>query len=239
MTYEAMPPFAFWTRAVTPPARACGCATTSRPRSGVLQQTGRTRPARRSAHGPGRRADRLAAARLSAPGAPGLRRRRRSGGTAAWRRASRSACCLVVAISLGAVAVVTSHGRDATARCARAVRASSNRRASPSCSLLESRATAAAALTRLVTELPIFRAHLTDSRLVADEPTIREMVDELPTAARRGVLGRHQRARQVAGQRRLARTARRARSLDTGIALSRRGTPVPGRRRRFATRSTS
>ncbi|HVG82878.1 MAG TPA: EAL domain-containing protein [Vicinamibacterales bacterium] len=44
-------------------------------------------------------------------------------------------------------------------------------------SLLESRAVSAQTLTTLVTELPIFRAHLTDSRLVADRATVELMAD--------------------------------------------------------------
>jgi predicted signal transduction protein with EAL and GGDEF domain len=44
-------------------------------------------------------------------------------------------------------------------------------------SLLESRAAAAMAQTLLVTELPVFRAHLTDSRLARDHATIDAMVD--------------------------------------------------------------
>ncbi len=42
---------------------------------------------------------------------------------------------------------------------------------------LEDRAAAAAAVTRLVTELPIFRAHMTDARLAADLTTIHAMAD--------------------------------------------------------------
>ena len=42
---------------------------------------------------------------------------------------------------------------------------------------LESRAESAAALTRLITELPVFRAHLTDSRLVSDASSIGAMAD--------------------------------------------------------------
>jgi hypothetical protein len=44
-------------------------------------------------------------------------------------------------------------------------------------SLLESRAAAAQTLTALVTELPVFRAHLTDSRLAADLATVELMAD--------------------------------------------------------------
>jgi diguanylate cyclase (GGDEF)-like protein len=51
-------------------------------------------------------------------------------------------------------------------------------------SLLESRAAAADTLTTLVTELPILRAHLTDSRLAADRATVEQMADEY-----RGQLG--------------------------------------------------
>ena len=44
-------------------------------------------------------------------------------------------------------------------------------------SLLENRATSAIAMTSLVTELPVFRAHLTDARLASDRPTVDAMVD--------------------------------------------------------------
>lgn len=44
-------------------------------------------------------------------------------------------------------------------------------------SLLESRASSAHALATLVTELPIFRAHLTDSQLAADRASIELMAD--------------------------------------------------------------
>jgi hypothetical protein len=44
-------------------------------------------------------------------------------------------------------------------------------------SLLESRANAAHTLTTLVTELPIFRAHLIDTRLAADRATVEQMAD--------------------------------------------------------------
>ncbi|MEZ5288246.1 MAG: diguanylate cyclase [Vicinamibacterales bacterium] len=44
-------------------------------------------------------------------------------------------------------------------------------------SLLDSRAASASALARLVTELPVFRAHLTDARLAADRATISQMAD--------------------------------------------------------------
>jgi predicted signal transduction protein with EAL and GGDEF domain len=42
---------------------------------------------------------------------------------------------------------------------------------------LDSRTESAAALTRLVTELPVFRAHITEARLAADPATITEMAD--------------------------------------------------------------
>ncbi|MDH4065661.1 MAG: hypothetical protein OEW19_14790, partial [Acidobacteriota bacterium] len=44
-------------------------------------------------------------------------------------------------------------------------------------SLLDSRAKSAAALARLVTELPIFRAHMMDTRLSDDRATIAQMTD--------------------------------------------------------------
>ena len=43
---------------------------------------------------------------------------------------------------------------------------------------LDTRATAVTALTRLVTALPIFRAHLTDGRLSTDVATMTAMVDD-------------------------------------------------------------
>jgi signal transduction histidine kinase len=43
--------------------------------------------------------------------------------------------------------------------------------------LLQTRATSAAALTELVTTLPVFRAHLTDLRLARDGPTIEAMAE--------------------------------------------------------------
>jgi len=45
-------------------------------------------------------------------------------------------------------------------------------------SLLESRAAAARTVTTLVTELPVFRAHLTDTRLAEDRATVDLMADE-------------------------------------------------------------
>ena len=44
-------------------------------------------------------------------------------------------------------------------------------------SLMENRAASSIALTTLVTELPVFRAHLTDARLAEDRPTIDAMAD--------------------------------------------------------------
>ena len=44
-------------------------------------------------------------------------------------------------------------------------------------SLMENRAASSTALATLVTELPVFRAHLTDARLAADRPTIDAMAD--------------------------------------------------------------
>jgi C4-dicarboxylate-specific signal transduction histidine kinase len=43
--------------------------------------------------------------------------------------------------------------------------------------LLESRARAASALSRLVTTLPVFRAHLTDPQLAQDAATVGAMAD--------------------------------------------------------------
>jgi predicted signal transduction protein with EAL and GGDEF domain len=82
---------------------------------------------------------------------------------------------LLVGLSLGAILLATT----------RAVTIRSLSRASEDLEVarstfsrsLESRGEAAAALTRLVTELPVFRAHLTDAGLAADAGTIHQMAD--------------------------------------------------------------
>jgi predicted signal transduction protein with EAL and GGDEF domain len=82
---------------------------------------------------------------------------------------------LLVGLSLAAVLIVTT--RVVTARSiARASEELESARHTFARSL-ESRADSAAAVTRLITELPIFRAHMTDARLAADLSTIREMAD--------------------------------------------------------------
>jgi predicted signal transduction protein with EAL and GGDEF domain len=82
---------------------------------------------------------------------------------------------LLVGLSLGALLVATTE----------AVTTRSLSRASEDLEIagaafyrtLDSRTQSAAALTRLVTELPIFRAHINDARLATDPATITEMAD--------------------------------------------------------------
>ena len=82
---------------------------------------------------------------------------------------------LIAALSLGVVLLATS--RVVTQRSLS--RASGELEAARrSCvRLLDSRAESAATLTRLITELPIFRVHLTDRQLAADATTLHAMVD--------------------------------------------------------------
>src|SRR6476469_4181124 len=82
---------------------------------------------------------------------------------------------LLVALSLGAVLLATTRAvanesRSRASADLQAGRAAFDR-------LLESRAESSAALTRLITELPVFRAHLSDSRVVRDVRTMDEMTD--------------------------------------------------------------
>ena len=88
--------------------------------------------------------------------------------SAASRRRSPLAVALLVAAALGAVLVITTQLVSSPVAQPRQRR--DRRRARGAFdSLLESRASAAMALTTLVTELPVFRAHLTDARL-AERP---------------------------------------------------------------------
>jgi len=82
---------------------------------------------------------------------------------------------LLIALSLGSVLVATT----------RVVRNRSLSRASEELEvgrsafyrLVDARADSAAALTRLITELPVFRAHMSDARLADDPDTIAHMAD--------------------------------------------------------------
>ena len=58
-------------------------------------------------------------------------------------------------------------------------------------SLMENRAASSIALTTLVTELPVFRAHLTDARLAEDRPTIDAMADGYRRQTGSALRGRH------------------------------------------------
>jgi GGDEF domain-containing protein len=85
------------------------------------------------------------------------------------------AVTLLVATALAAVLVFTAEMVSSQSRSRATAEISAARRAFDS--LLESRAAAAMAQTMLVTELPVFRAPLTDSRLASDHATIDAMVD--------------------------------------------------------------
>jgi len=82
---------------------------------------------------------------------------------------------LLIGLSLGSVLVATT----------RVVRSRSLSRASEELEvarsafyrLVDARADSAAALTRLITELPVFRAHMSDARLADDPETIAHMAD--------------------------------------------------------------
>ena len=82
---------------------------------------------------------------------------------------------LLVALALGAVLFATM--RAVTNRSLSRASEDLATARSTFASLLDSRAESAAALTRLVTELPVFRAYMTDSRLVADASSVSEMAD--------------------------------------------------------------
>ena len=82
---------------------------------------------------------------------------------------------LLVALSIGAIVLATT--RAVTSRSlSRAAEDLDIARATFNQSL-EARAQAASALTRLVTALPLFRAYLTDTRLLSDSATMNAMVD--------------------------------------------------------------
>jgi predicted signal transduction protein with EAL and GGDEF domain len=83
---------------------------------------------------------------------------------------------LLVGFSLGAVVIVTT--RTVTSRSLDRASVDLEVARSAFYRSLETRAESAAALARLVTELPVFRAHMTDARLAGDPGTIREMADE-------------------------------------------------------------
>jgi hypothetical protein len=82
---------------------------------------------------------------------------------------------LLVAFSLGAVLVATSRAVTNESRGRASADLEAGRAAFER--LLNARAAASAALTRLVTELPVFRAHLSDPRLANDQHTMDEMTD--------------------------------------------------------------
>ena len=82
---------------------------------------------------------------------------------------------LLVGLSLGALLVATT-GAVTSRSLARASEDLEVARSAFYRSL-DTRTESAAALTRLVTELPVFRAHITEARLAADPATITDMAD--------------------------------------------------------------
>ena len=85
------------------------------------------------------------------------------------------AVTLLVAAALAAVLVFTAQMVSSQSLIRASAEIDTARRAFDS--VLESRASAAMAQTLLVTELPIFRAHLTDTRLAGDHATVDAMAD--------------------------------------------------------------
>jgi len=96
-----------------------------------------------------------------------------------WHRRLEARVAVAVAVlvagALGALLLVTVQMVSAEARQRAEVEIDAARTAFHS--LLENRAAASVAVAELVTELPVFRAHLTDRRLAADRPTIEAMAD--------------------------------------------------------------
>jgi len=85
------------------------------------------------------------------------------------------AVAVLVAGALGALLLITIQMVSSQSRDRAAVELESARAAFYS--LLENRAAAGIAVAELVTQLPVFRAHLTDRQLAADRPTIESMAD--------------------------------------------------------------
>ena len=83
---------------------------------------------------------------------------------------------VLVGLSLGTVLVFTT--RAVTTRSLERAAEDLERTRFAFDRLLDSRAESAAALTRLITELPVFRAHLTEPDLAADFATVGEMADK-------------------------------------------------------------
>ena len=86
-----------------------------------------------------------------------------------------AALALIVAGALGAVVVITVSAVSTQSRARAAAELEVARTAFHS--QLEARAASALAASQLVTELPIFRAHLTDARLATDRHTIDAMAN--------------------------------------------------------------
>src|SRR5688500_1349532 len=76
----------------------------------------------------------------------------------------------IAAVLLAATRVATQQSLDRAAADVESAREAFHQ-------LLETRARSAASLTRLVTTLPVFRAHLTDPRLAENAATIGAMAD--------------------------------------------------------------
>ena len=173
LAYDAVPPFAFTSSRITTGARIRLLDTLALS-VGVLRHTS-TEPGEgntgRPRHGPHVLAAPAVTDHTPAvdPGAPPMRWHQRMEARVAV------GVSLVVGAALGAVLVTTS--RVVTARSLGRAASQLELAHRSFERLLDARADSAAALTRLVTELPVFRAHLTDARLAADEPTVAAMAD--------------------------------------------------------------
>ena len=82
---------------------------------------------------------------------------------------------LLIGLSLGAVLLATT--RVVTTRSLNRAAEELEVARSAFYRLIDARAESAGTLTRLITELPVFRAHLSDARLAHDADTMREMAD--------------------------------------------------------------
>ena len=182
LVYDGDPAATRSTRIATRPARASGSGRDWPPSIGVGHQAGQLTQCRRDGARPRPDATPLRHGLLSPRWPPSHAAIR----ALPWHRRLEArvalALALLVAGALGAVLVVTiAAGVDAS----RATRAGDELDVARTAfySLLESRAASAIALTTLVTELPVFRAHLTDARLAERPRHHRRDGRRLPSAA--------------------------------------------------------
>ena len=200
------------TRTGIRPACASACGRGWPPSIGVSHQAGQLTQSRRD--GDRLRRDLRRAARLLDRS---WRRAAQSRRRLPWHRRLEArvavALALLVAGALGAMLVITIQLVSTQSRTRAEDELDVARTAFSS--LMESRAASSIALTTLVTELPVFRAHLTDARLAAGPPHHRRDGRRLSSSARGALRRRHQRRRRVAGEPGLGRMPahRRRRAL--------------------------